>query len=148
MHTLMDNAPLSIYFKDTRSRFIRVNRSLASAFGLEDPEQALGKTDFDFFSPEHAQIAFQDEQEIMRTGEPMEDLEESETWPDRPPRWLLTSKMPLRDQSGKITGTFGISRDITLRRQAELALQESEARYRRLFEDAVLESFNPRRMGR
>jgi PAS domain S-box-containing protein len=123
MNALMDSIPAHIYFKDTASRFIRTSRSIAAQFGLDDPSQAIGKTDFDFFTEEHARPAYDDEQEIIRTGQPILGIEEKETWPDRPDTWVLTSKMPLRDQEGKIVGTFGISSDITARKQAEEALR-------------------------
>src|SRR5439155_5729933 len=54
LHTLMDNIPDNIYFKDAAGRFLRINQALATYFGLSDPAQALGKTDFDFFTEEHA----------------------------------------------------------------------------------------------
>ncbi|MCI0462759.1 MAG: PAS domain-containing protein [Gemmataceae bacterium] len=116
---LMDNLPDSIYFKDTASRFIRINRASADRFGLNDPAEAIGKTDVDFFTEEHAQQAYADEQELMRTGQPVVDLEEKETWPDGRVTWVCTTKMPLRDPQGRIVGTFGISRDITDRKQTE-----------------------------
>ena len=79
----------------------------------------VGKSDFDLFSDEHALQAFEDEKRIMQTGEPVIDLEERETWPDRPDTWVSTTKMPLRDAQGRIIGTFGVSRDITARKRAE-----------------------------
>jgi len=79
----------------------------------------LGKTDFDFFSLAHSKAAFEDEQQVIQTGEPIIDRQEKKTWPDRPSRWLSTTKLPLVDQKGEITGTFGISRDITDRREIE-----------------------------
>jgi PAS domain S-box-containing protein len=118
MRTLMDNLPDHIYFKDNASRFIRINNALALFVGLSDPDQALGKTDFDFFTGEHAQQAFRDEQNIMRTGK-MLSIEEKETHYDRPDTWVSTIKLPMRDKEGKITGTFGISRDISERKKAE-----------------------------
>src|SRR5258705_532088 len=81
VETLMDHIPDHIYFKDRQSRFIRINRAMAQRFGLGDPAKAIGKTDFDFFTAEHAQQAFDDEQEIVRTGKSMVDREEKETWP-------------------------------------------------------------------
>ncbi len=116
INSLLNYLPEYVYFKDNQSRFIRISRSLAEDFGLEDPSQAIGKSDFDFFSSEHAN--FHDEQEILRTGKTIRK-EEKETWPDRPDSWVLTTKMPLYDERGKIIGTFGISSDITERKLAD-----------------------------
>jgi PAS domain S-box-containing protein len=126
LHILMDNLPDHIYFKDRESRFIRINKAVAKWFGLGDPAQALGKTDFDFFSDEHARQAYADEQEVIRTGGPIEAIEEKETWPDGHETWVSTTKMPLRDAQGHIIGTFGVSRDITARKRAELELQKAK----------------------
>lgn len=122
METLMDNIPDHIYFKDRHSRFIRVNKAMARRFNLRDPGEAIGKTDFNFFTAEHAQQAFDDEQEIIRAGKPMVDREEKETWPDGSVSWVSTTKQTLHDESGEIIGTFGLSRDITARKAAEEAL--------------------------
>jgi PAS domain S-box-containing protein len=141
LHTLMDNVPHSIYFKDQSSRFIRINQALARLFDLDDPLQAVGKTDADFFGPEHAQQALSDEQAIIRSGQPLVDREEKEVWPDGRVTWALTTKMPLRDPGGRIVGTFGISRDITGQRLAEESLRASELRYRTLYDasrDAIM----------
>ncbi|MGA2077092.1 MAG: PAS domain S-box protein [Terriglobia bacterium] len=119
MRALMDNAPDHIYFKDRESRFLRVNRAIAQMFGLSEPSQAVGKTDFDFFTREHAQQAFDDEQEVIATGKPMIAKEERETWPDGRVTWVSTTKMPFRDPTGAIVGTFGVSHDITERKRAE-----------------------------
>ena len=119
MRMLMENIPDAIYFKDKQGRFLRISKSQAETLGVSDPEQAVGKTDFDFFGVEHAQAAYEDEQEIIRTGQPVLDLEEVLDWPDRPSRWVSATKLPLRDQAGQIVGTFGISRDVTERKRAE-----------------------------
>jgi diguanylate cyclase (GGDEF)-like protein/PAS domain S-box-containing protein len=96
---------------------------MADYLGLADPAQALGKTDSDFFSSEHADQAFADEQEIMRTGQPKIGLEEKETWPDGHESWALTTKVPLKNRYGKVIGTMGISHNITDRKQADLRIR-------------------------
>jgi PAS domain S-box-containing protein len=126
----MDNLPDAIYFKDRESRFVRINKGDIKVLGLSDPAQAVGKTDFDFFTADHARPAYDDEQEIIRTGQPVVGKEEKETWPDGRVTWVSTTKMPLRDAHGNIIGTFGVSRDITERKRMEIALVESERRYR------------------
>src|SRR6266404_1915964 len=119
LKTLMDNLPDHIYFKDRESRFIAVNRAMTALFGLEDPSDVFGKTDADLFALEHAQAALRDEQEILQTGQPLVNMEEKETWPDGRETWVSTTKLPLRDPNGHIIGTFGLSRDITEKKQAE-----------------------------
>ncbi|MGH7224846.1 MAG: PAS domain S-box protein, partial [Gemmataceae bacterium] len=126
LHILMDNVPDAIYFKDSQSRFIRLNRGLAMRFGLSDPAEAIGKTDFDFFSEAHARQAYLDEQDVIRTGRPLVAREETEYWQDGRVTWASTTKLPLRDGKGTIIGTFGISRDITHRKQTETALRQAK----------------------
>jgi sigma-B regulation protein RsbU (phosphoserine phosphatase) len=124
LQVLMDNIPDSIYFKDLHSRFLMISRAKAKKHGLTDPLAARGKTDADYFTEPHARQALADEQEILRSGNPIEDFEEVETWLDGSETWASTTKMPLRNQSGQIVGTFGISRDITKRKLAEQTLAE------------------------
>ncbi|NQV34380.1 MAG: response regulator [Phycisphaeraceae bacterium] len=126
LHTLMDNLPHNIYFKDAQSRFIRINRALSHCFRLQNDSDAMGKTDFDYFTEEHAQQAMADEQEILRSGQPLLDKEEKETWEDGQITWASTSKLPLRSPDGQIIGTFGISRDITDRKHAGEQLQAAK----------------------
>ena len=123
----MEALPDRIYFKDRQSRFIRVNQAMASFQQLPNPDAAIGKTDFDFFSKEHAQAAFDDEQIMMETGEPIIGKIEKETFANGPDRWASSTKVPMRDQTGKIIGTFGISRDVTAEHEAEERLAEYAA---------------------
>jgi len=134
INALMNNFSDYVYFKDLESRFIRINKSLALSFGLDDPAQAVGKTDFDFFTKEHAQQAFEDEQTIIRTGQLL-NTEEKETHPNRPDTWVSTIKLPLTDNDGNIIGTFGISRDITKRKQAEAELTQEQYLMRTLMDN-------------
>jgi phosphoserine phosphatase RsbU/P len=124
LETLMDRIPDAIYFKDKESRFLRISRSQARKFGLSDPLLAAGKTDADFFTDAHAKQARADELRVIKSGLPVVGIEEMETWLDGNVSYVSTTKMPLRDPAGRIVGSFGISRDITPRKEAELALAE------------------------
>ncbi len=126
---LMNNLPDHIYFKDRQSRFIRNNKAQAQSFGLDDPEQAVGRSDFDFFTEDAAKKAFEDEQKIIETGLPV-FKEEKLTRKDNTDVWFQAIKMPLFNNNGNIIGTFGISRDITKQKYAEETLKHSEERFR------------------
>ena len=116
---LLDHIDDNVYFKDHASRFIRISREMAKKFGLSDPRQAEGKTDFDYFGAAHAQPAFDDEQTIIRTGQALIGKVEKEVWPDGRVTWGLSSKLPMRDASGAIFGTCGITKDITALKATE-----------------------------
>ena len=113
LKTLLDNSPELIYFKDLQSRFVRFSRSCARLYNLADPELIRGKTDFDFVTEQDARPFFEDEQRIIRTGKPILGKVERETHSDGRVTWAMTSKLPWRDETGKIIGTFGISQNIT-----------------------------------
>ncbi len=132
LHTLLDSIPDSIYFKDRESRFSRISRSQARSFGLQEPVEAIGRSDADFFSAEHAARARADELRVMETGEGIIGQLEKQTRPGKPVRLCSTTKMPLRDDTGQIIGTFGISRDITPYLQAEEALNQERDRLQTL----------------
>lgn len=119
LRSLMESLPDSIYFKDIESKFTRINRALAMDLGLTDPQEAIGKSDADFFSQELAEYSYRDEQEIIRTGIPLVGKEEPEIWPDGHETWVLTTKMPLWDAEGRAIGTFGVSSEITERKKVE-----------------------------
>jgi diguanylate cyclase (GGDEF)-like protein/PAS domain S-box-containing protein len=123
IRNLLNTIPERIYFKDLESRFLLVSAGwLATAAPGHTLEEVLGKTDFDFFSDEHATAAFADEQRIIRTGEPIIGKLEQESFQDRTGPWVASTKMPLLDDKGEIIGTFGISRDVTAQVNAENAL--------------------------
>lgn len=118
---VLDEIPLSFYFKDKESRFLLNSREHAHFLGASDPLSMRGKTDFDFFAEVHAQRAYDDEQVIMRTGKSLDIVEEI-TSEDGSIRWAQTLKSPLRDLNGEIMGTYGVTRDITDLKRAENAL--------------------------
>ena len=112
LQTMLEEIPLKIYFKDTESRFITNSRTHINSLGCNSFEEVKGKTDFDFFDQAHAQQAYDDEQYIMATGKTI-NKEEKMTLKDGVSRWGQTIKAVLRDVNGEVTGTYGISRDIT-----------------------------------
>lgn len=123
MRNLLASSQERIFFKDRESRFLFVSAGWLCAYQSERSlEDLIGKTDFDIFSNAHAVEAFEDEQRIIRTGEPVVGKLQRETFHDRPDAWSSTTKQPLVDESGEIIGTFGISRDVTAQIDAQQAL--------------------------
>lgn len=125
VRAFLENVPDFVYFKDTESRFIAVSKSKAVRHGVE-PEELVGKSDADVFSAEHAQWARVDEESIMATGEPIVGKRERTQWPDGHVTWSDVTKLPLRDASGEIIGTFGITRDMTAAEQLKLDLERAQ----------------------
>jgi PAS domain S-box-containing protein len=123
LEAFLEHIPDNVFFKDRSSRFVLISHAMAKYFGMDSPAQALGKTDIDIFSSEHAKQAFEDEQEIIRTGQAKAGMEQKETWPDGHESWVLTTKIPLRDRRGRIIGTMGIAHNITDRKLAEARIQ-------------------------
>jgi PAS domain S-box-containing protein len=111
LRILMDNIPDTIYFKDLDSRFIMVNKAQANLIGIKSPDDAIGKTDFDYFNLEHSKEAFADEQRIIFDGKPINRLEYVGT-KDGKFRWLNSTKVPFFDADGHVVGIVGITRDV------------------------------------
>jgi PAS domain S-box-containing protein len=116
LHALMDNIPDLIYFKDLQRRFVRINAAHALALGAANTDAAIGRTDADFFSPDFARAAMEDERRLLVTGQPILGKIERD---ERDDRWYLATKVPLRDGAGRIVGLVGISKDVTERKRAE-----------------------------
>jgi two-component system NtrC family sensor kinase len=135
LQSLMDNLPDYIYFKDAESRFTRINQALARHLGLPGPDEAIGKSDADFFSLREARQKLVDERRLLITGEPILGLMEEQECAGKK-TWVLSTKVPLRDAAGEITGLVGISRDVTAHKLAELERLAMQSRYQVLFESA------------
>ena len=123
---ILENFSDPIYVKDTQSRYLKINRAFAKRLGVADPEEAVGKTDFDFQLAARAKEIYEDEQRIMRAGEALLYKPERQVLANGEAVWTSTTKMPLRDAEGKIIGLVGINRDITAIKEAEDAVQRKE----------------------
>ena len=119
IHALTETLPDHIYAKDLNSRFILANQRIAEFMGVLSPDVLLGHGDFDFYPKEVAQEFFQDEQNVIRTGEPLLGQAEKILDAEGHERWLLTTKVPMRGRDGSIIGTVGVGRDITIQKLAE-----------------------------
>ena len=119
LDALMNNLPDYIYFKDRNSQFIRISKSMLPLFPMEDVDEMIGKSDFDFHRKEAAQGMYDEEQEIIRTEKGFEDKIQHEITETGKDQWVSVTKLPLYDQDGKLMGTFGISKDITRFKQLE-----------------------------
>ena len=126
LHTLLERMPDNIYFKDRDGAFLRLNPPLARFFGAKDPAEIVGRTDADFYPAEEARRFRADELAVMETGDPLVAKVERCVDSRGRVRWYSTSKAPLLDEDGNITGVVGISRDITeLRRMASFQSGQS-----------------------
>lgn len=135
LEIMLNNSPDCIYFKDRESRFVHTSKSLAQLFRVNSPEDLKGKSDFDFFLEEHARAAFEDEQRILNTGEPIVGKPEKETHADGRNTWALTTKLPWYDKNGTIIGTFGISKDVTAIKEAETQLKHERELFHALVDN-------------
>jgi PAS domain S-box-containing protein len=129
MTALLETLPDQIYFKDLEGRFLRVNPSLARHYGMQSVAEAIGKRDADYLTPACAQRIADVERRIVASRQPVLELEEQQQWLGRPSTWSLSTRMPLFDASNQLIGTFGVARDITLRKQREDELKEATARF-------------------
>lgn len=130
LDTIINHMPVNIYFKDLQSRFMLVSMEQAKFFNVTSTSELIGKTDYDYFAVEHADQAFKDEQNIIKTGRGI-SKEEKEVWPDGTITWALTTKQPLKNHLGETVGTFGISRDITDLKTSERKLTEAHLQLER-----------------
>ena len=121
LRTLIDALPDRVYVKDVESRFTIKNAYDARQMGAASSEETVGKTDFDYYPLELAEQYFADDQAVLRSGQPLVNQEERIISADGTEGWILTSKVPLRDEQGIVIGLVGIGRDITPLKRAQAA---------------------------
>ena len=133
--TLINNLPDAVYLKDRESRFILANRAAAEILGFKEPKNLIGRTDYDFYPREVADRFLAGEREVMEQGRPIVNKLEDPVESGKPPTWVLTTKVPIIDQAGKVRGLVGLSRDITVQKEAEMALVASEHKYQSIVDN-------------
>jgi PAS domain S-box-containing protein len=133
LQIFLDNIPDTVYFKDRESRFVRINSAQARMLGVDTPQDAIGKTDRDFMTAELAEAFMEEERKIVETGEPVVNRTEFNPTRDGQLRWLSATKVPVKDMAGNVTGTIGISRNITEQKLA----QEYEQNRRAILEKVL-----------
>jgi PAS domain S-box-containing protein len=122
LRSLIDNLPVYIYVKDIESRYLISNKALVDLVGARSEQETVGKTVLELFGPEIAEVNFEEDRKVVQQGISLLNREESILTRTGERRWLLTSKVPLKEND-KVTGIIGISRDITERKHSELQLQ-------------------------
>jgi PAS domain S-box-containing protein len=128
LRTLADSIPDPVFAKDDQSRLLYANPATLEAIG-KPAQEVLGRSDREFFDDEETgRVIVENDRQLMTAGEAMTVEERVESPSGR--RWFLSTKAPVRDQAGKVTGLIGVTRDITARKRAEEALRQSEERFR------------------
>jgi PAS domain S-box-containing protein len=138
LQTVLEQLPDAVYIKDADSRFVRLNSAAARTLGVCEQDDALGKTDFDFFPAELATQYFTDEQQVIAAGQPVLNKLEPQSLDLDHASWWLTSTVPWRDERGAVIGIIGVGRDVTDRRRLEEDLRQSEERFRAAFTGAPI----------
>lgn len=126
LRTLIDNIPDYIFVKDQEGRFILSNRAHAAGAGVT-PEELVGKKAEEVFAVDDAQQLHGDDEVVLQTGQMLVNQERFTSNQNGEKKWVLTTKVPLRDRQGTITGLVGITRDVTERKQVEEKLKRSTA---------------------
>ena len=132
--TIIDLIPDGVYVKDIHGKKILANPKEVQFSGKESEEELIGKTDFNLYPDIDAQRGLSEDQQVIKTGKPILDIEGTLIDSDGQIHRLLCSKVPLRNMHGRITGLVGVTHDVSVRRMIEEKLQESEANFRTFFE--------------
>jgi two-component system, cell cycle sensor histidine kinase and response regulator CckA len=127
LRLVLDNTPQRVFWKDLESRFWGCNLAFAQDAGLNSPEEIVGRTDWDLSWSAEAEKYRSDDLLVIQSGIPKLSYGELQPRQAGPPRWLNTSKVPLRDQFGEVIGLLGTYEDVTERKQAESKNQQLAA---------------------
>ncbi len=133
LRSILDNIPQRVFWKDRNSVYLGCNKAFALDCGFEDPSDLVGKSDYEATSAETADLYRADDREVMESGRPKLNYEEPLIRADGSQGWLITSKVPMFDQDGHVSGVMGTFEDITERKLVEIALRESEERFSKFF---------------
>ncbi|MFN8464957.1 MAG: PAS domain S-box protein [Caldilineaceae bacterium] len=134
LRTVIDAIPDFIYVKDRQHRMLLNNRAHIQSIGRASGAELLGKTDLDLYPQTPAAQFHADEERMFESEQPIVNLEEHSTRPDGSDAWMLTTKVPLRNLQGEVTGLVGITRDITALKEAEAAIRAALAHEKELGE--------------
>ena len=136
LRNILDTIKVRVFWKDNNLNYLGCNQSFARDAGLKVTEDVVGKNDF-MMPWTHQAAKYQiDDRKVIQSGKPLLNFEEKQTDARGRNKWLLTSKIPLRDAHGVVIGMLGTYQDITEQKQADIALKASEKKYRILTENA------------
>ncbi len=130
LQTIIDTAPVRVFWKDRELRYMGCNPPFARDAGMSSPAEVVGKDDYQMGWVDQAELYRADDRRVIETGTPRLFYEEPQTTPDGRTIWLSTAKVPLRNIDNETIGVLGIYEDITDRKHAEEALRLSEERLR------------------
>ncbi len=136
LQLIFDTLPQRVFWKDKNFKYLGCNKLLAKDAGLESPEEIIGKDDFELPWKEIAHLYRADDIATIENNCSKIYYEELQQREDGTYLWLKTSKTPLHNEFGEVIGVFGCYEDISDHRKAEVALAESEAKFRNLVENA------------
>ncbi len=133
LKTIIDTAPIRVFWKDRESRYLGCNPAFAQDAGLTDPAELIGRDDSQMAWVAEAERYRKDDRAVIESGQPKLNYEEPQTTPTGEAIWLRSSKVPLRGRDGEIIGVLGIYDDITERKQAVESIRNSEIKFHSLY---------------
>jgi PAS domain S-box-containing protein/putative nucleotidyltransferase with HDIG domain len=135
LQMIMDSVPALITYKDTESKIIRTNKTMANSLKMS-VKDIVGKTTEELFPKEHAEGMRKDDKEVIISGKAKRNIIQPYTTPDGI-RWLITDKIPYKDKKGKVTGVIGLSKDITFQKRSEEKLQQTYQKLKKTMDAAI-----------